>query len=120
RPLREEDFAFTRPIDGSAVAFGAVGLAIAAATAAPAQPRPPDWRAVELIQELRAVGTRANRILPLFAEMLALAPGSPRAIELYREMTKSRPKELAMLQPSWKRLVNARIGWFKRFRLEMM
>jgi hypothetical protein len=62
---------------------------------------------------------RAQRILPLFGEMLELEPGSSRAVELYREMTKARPSELKVLRPLWNRLVKARIGWFTRFRLEM-
>lgn len=116
RQIGEDDF-FSRDVDGTAVVFGAVGVAIALSSGAPE--RPPDWVLVELMQDLQARGFRHVAILSHFVEMLGLKRGDPRAVELCREMARSRPKEVPALIPIWAKLVKKRVGIFGRIKLAL-
>jgi hypothetical protein len=119
RPMQEEDFKFTRSVDGSDVVFGAIAVAAAVNQhkKAGAVSRPPDWRIVELVQEMFVKPQRCARVFPMFIEMFPLERGDPRAFELGVAMTKQRPSELPMLQAPWKRMLKQRLTWKQRFKL---
>ena len=82
------------------------------------QPRPVHWRLVGLIQELHARTAKFAHMLSLFHAMLDTPHGDARVTSLYRDMQKSRPKELPQLQVVWRRLVKQRLSWLTRLKLE--
>ncbi len=111
-------------LDGDLVAFQARARSAAISGA----PRPEDNPIVRYHDGLGAplaVATRLaellarnDRIVGLFAEMIALPPGDTRGATLYREMARARPGELPLLRPIWRRLARARLGWLARVRLD--
>jgi len=80
--------------------------------------RPHHWRFAVHLADYDPWIANCARILRIFEHMIRLEKGHPDAIELYRAMSKARPKSIPSLMPIWQRLVTARIPFFRRLRLE--
>jgi hypothetical protein len=114
RPMQDEDFTYGYAPAGTVTVIGGggVGLAFNLVTAAinhkKAPPRPLDLRTVQIVQTVVNHCHRAPNILSKFVEMTRQERNSPRARELYAEM--SQRAMYPMLTPVWKRLVKQRVS----------
>jgi hypothetical protein len=67
--VRGRSWRRARAISGQDVVFGALAVAAAASSNSKGIPRPPDWRIVELVQDMLATAKRCAKMFPLFIEM---------------------------------------------------
>jgi hypothetical protein len=77
-------------------------------------PRPVNLQLAEVVAELGDFVDSAGRLLGLYVQLHELERGDRKAVELMKQMRKSRPSNLPWIRNAWKRLVRTRVSWGKR------
>ncbi len=112
-----DDFFFSMDDLKANVGFGGLTGGLAGLALRTQGERPMNWRVVTLVREPIPYTINAARLFPILDEFEQVERGSKRAVEVYREMMRSKPSDLSSIMPAWRRLEKQKLGWFTRLRL---